>query len=90
MDHDRVICSASSQELPRYGIKIGLKNYPACYATGLLLARRLLKQFGLDETYEGVDEVTGACKVYDNDGEEVPEGKRENGKKFFVEGVEAG
>ncbi len=90
MDHDRVVASASSQELPRYGIKIGLKNYPACYATGLLLARRLLKQLGLDETYEGVEEVTGACKVFDSSGEEVPEGKRENGKKFFVEGVEPG
>lgn len=90
IDHDRVICSASSQELPRYGIKIGLKNYGACYATGLLVARRLLKSLGLDETYEGVEEVTGACKVFDSTGEEVPEGSRENGKKFYVEGVEEG
>jgi large subunit ribosomal protein L5e len=85
-----VICSASSQELPRFGVKVGLKNYAACYATGLLLARRLLKQLGLDETYTGVEEVTGACKVYDSTGEEVPEGSRENGRKFYVEGVEPG
>ena len=90
LDHDRTICSASSQELPRYGIKTGLKNYPACYATGLLCARRLLKALDLDETYEGVEEVSGACAVYDSTGAEVPEGTRENGKKFYVEGVEPG
>ena len=32
---------------------MGLKNYAACYATGLLLARRLLAKFGLDDKYEG-------------------------------------
>jgi len=90
LDHDRTICSASSQELPRYGIKAGLKNYAACYATGLLCARRLLKSLNLDETYEGVEEVTGACTSYDSTGAEIPEGTRDNGKKFYVEGVEPG
>ena len=36
-----------------------MKNYAAAYCTGLLLARRLLKQLGLDETYVGVEEPTG-------------------------------
>jgi len=34
-----------------------LKNYAAAYCTGLLIARRLLNKLGLDEAYEGVDEV---------------------------------
>ncbi len=36
---DRVLCSAYSSELPRYGVKGGLKNFPAAYCTGLLLLR---------------------------------------------------
>eukprot|EP00386_Alphamonas_edax_P005952 GDKI01019391.1.p1 GENE.GDKI01019391.1~~GDKI01019391.1.p1 ORF type:complete len:327 (-),score=138.14 GDKI01019391.1:238-1188(-) len=56
---DRVMCAADSTELQNYGINFGLKNYAACYATGLLVARRLLKQVGLDKTYEGQVEATG-------------------------------
>jgi len=56
---DRVVCDADSFELVRYGVKLGLKNYAACYCTGLLLARRALQQFGLDKKYEGATEVTG-------------------------------
>ncbi|GCB84533.1 hypothetical protein scyTo_0025085, partial [Scyliorhinus torazame] len=41
------------------GIKIGLTNYAASYCTGLLLAHRLLRKFGLDTIYEGQVEVTG-------------------------------
>nr|ANM86203.1 60S ribosomal protein L5-2 [Stygiella incarcerata] len=60
IDHDEVLASAYSHELPRYGVKVGLTNYAACYATGLLLARRLLKKFGLDDKYTGVEEVDGS------------------------------
>jgi large subunit ribosomal protein L5e len=59
IDHDEVLSSAYSHELPRFGVKVGLTNYAACYATGLLLARRLLKKFGLDEKYTGNEEITG-------------------------------
>jgi len=59
IEGDKVLCSASSQELDKYGLSVGLKNYSAAYCTGLLLARRLLKQLGLDEIYSGVDEPTG-------------------------------
>mmetsp|Transcript_4389 Transcript_4389/g.9414 ORF Transcript_4389/g.9414 Transcript_4389/m.9414 type:complete len:310 (-) Transcript_4389:60-989(-) len=59
IDGDRVFCQASSTELPRYGLKAGLKNYAAAYCTGLLVARRLLQKVGLDETYEGNTEVDG-------------------------------
>lgn len=41
---DICMCQASSTELPRYGCKVGLKNYAAAYCTGLLVARRLLRQ----------------------------------------------
>jgi len=50
---DVVVSAAYSHELPRYGLKAGLTNYAAAYATGLLLARRTLQKFGLDKTYEG-------------------------------------
>jgi large subunit ribosomal protein L5e len=56
---DRILCQAMSTELPRYGITIGLKNYAAAYATGLLLARRLLKQVGMDTAFVGKEKATG-------------------------------
>ena len=30
-----------------------MKNYAACYCTGLLVARRLLQKIGLDDVYKG-------------------------------------
>ncbi|KAI5711219.1 60S ribosomal protein L5 [Diaphorina citri] len=59
IEGDHIICSAYSHELPKYGIKVGLTNYAAAYATGLLLARRLLKNLNLDRLYVGCTEVTG-------------------------------
>ncbi|KAK3865129.1 hypothetical protein Pcinc_029244 [Petrolisthes cinctipes] len=59
IEGDVVIASAYAHELPDYGIKIGLTNYAACYCTGLLLARRVLKKFNLDKLYEGQTEVDG-------------------------------
>lgn len=56
---DRIVAAATSQELPRFGIKLGLTNYAASYATGLLLARRLLKKLKLDAIYQGSNDVTG-------------------------------
>jgi len=57
---DRVLESAYSHELPKFGIKVGLTNYAAAYATGLLLARRLLKKLKLDTAYKGNTEINGA------------------------------
>lgn len=59
IEGDRVVCSAYSHELPKYGIKVGLTNYAAAYCTGLLVARRLLNKLGLDSLYSGCIEVTG-------------------------------
>ena len=56
---DHCLCSAYSHELPKYGVEVGLTNYAACYATGLLCARRLLNKLGMDDDYEGQTEVDG-------------------------------
>ena len=45
--------------MPKYGIKVGLANYASAYATGLLLARRLLKKLKLDAIYAGTKDVNG-------------------------------
>jgi large subunit ribosomal protein L5e len=70
---DVVICEANSFELKKHGLTTGLKSYAASYATGLLLARRLLKQFGLDQTYKGTSttngdnyDVTAIAETYQN------------------------
>lgn len=74
IDGDKVLCAAYSRELPRYGLKAGLKNYAAAYCTGLLCGRRLLKQLGLDQDYEGNAEP---------DGEIVK--TEDNGRTYFVD-----
>lgn len=48
---DKVFCAADSSEFKRWGLTTGLANYASAYATGLLLARRLLKKVGLDTAY---------------------------------------
>jgi len=56
---DHVFSQASSYELKRYGVTAGLTNYAAAYATGLLVARRLLKKAGMDKLYAGQTKVDG-------------------------------
>jgi len=60
IEGDVVLSAAYSHELPRYGVKVGLSNYASAYATGLLLARRLLKKLKLDKVYAGAKEANGA------------------------------
>ena len=43
------MAAAYSHELPEFGLDAGLTNYAAAYATGLLLARRVLTKFELDK-----------------------------------------
>jgi len=57
-DHDTVVESAYSHELVKYGVKVGLTNYAAAYATGLLLARRVNAKFGLE--YKGLEKADGS------------------------------
>jgi large subunit ribosomal protein L5e len=56
---DMIMASAYAHELPHYGLTVGLTNYAAAYCTGLLLARRVLKQLEMDEEYQGNVEATG-------------------------------
>jgi len=77
IDGDRILAQASSNELARYGLSVGLKNYAAAYCTGLLVARRLLKKIGLDDIYEGNTEVDAQVVSTEVDG-----------KTFFVDEVD--
>ena len=69
---DHCIASAYSHELSKYGIEVGLTNYAACYATGLLCARRLLTKVGLADTYEGTTEPDGEMFLVEQEGEARP------------------
>jgi large subunit ribosomal protein L5e len=59
IEGDVVMASASSKDLPEYGIKFGLTNWSAAYAVGLLCARRVLTKVGLADKYQGVTEPNG-------------------------------
>jgi len=72
---DRILSAAYSHELTKYGVKIGLNNYAAAYATGLLLARRVLTKLGLAAPYEGMTKKENVGKYYsveEIDGERRP------------------
>lgn len=56
---DIVMAAAYAHELPKFGITLGLTNYSAAYATGLLLSRRLLTKLKLADAYQGVDKADG-------------------------------
>lgn len=73
---DKVFCQATSAELKRYGLKAGYTNYPAAYCTGLLLARRLNTQLGLDEAYPG------------NDADGVVKTQKYAGRTLYVEDLD--
>jgi len=75
---DKILTAAYSHELKRYGVKAGLKNYAAAYATGLLLARRVLDKLGngMADTYAGQAKPDGKHYIV----EEV-EGER---RPFYV------
>ncbi|MCP6297046.1 hypothetical protein NL457_27880, partial [Klebsiella pneumoniae] len=91
---DVCMCQASSKELPRYGCKVGLKNYAAAYCTGLLVARRLLRQLGLDETDDEkkmdklyVGQGVGVEEDGDDDEDEVDGNvvmSESNGRTYYV------
>jgi len=56
---DVIVAAAYAHELKRFGLTVGLTNYAAAYATGLLLARRVLTKFNLADKYVGKTDVTG-------------------------------
>ena len=58
---DQVLCAAYAHELSKYGLPkdVGVTNYAAAYATGLLLARRALTTLKLADQYKGVAKADG-------------------------------
>jgi len=56
---DFVLAAAYGHELTRYGMPVGHTNYSAAYATGLLVARRVLKKLKLDTKYQGNKTING-------------------------------
>jgi large subunit ribosomal protein L5e len=82
---DKVFSCAYAHELKRYGIKHGLTNWAAAYATGLLLARRTLKNLGLDEDFIGVEEPDGEYKLT-----EAAEGEDGEGRRPFKAFLDVG
>jgi len=56
---DEVVAAAYSHELKDFGFPIPTTNYAATYATGLLLARRLLTNLKLADKYVGQKEIKG-------------------------------
>ncbi|MEN2499915.1 MAG: 60S ribosomal protein L5 [Marteilia pararefringens] len=50
---DVTLASASSQELRGYKFNVGLKNFTACYLTGLLLGCRVMRKSRLHKIYKG-------------------------------------
>jgi len=59
---DRVMTAAYAHELKqeRFGVKVGVHNYAGAYATGLLVARRVLKKLNLDAIYTGSPKTDGS------------------------------
>jgi len=59
LNGDYILSAAYSHELVRYGMPVGLTNYASAYATGLLLARRVLTKLNLADKYKGNSDVNG-------------------------------
>jgi len=60
IEGDQILASAYGHELVRYGFPVkNTTNYAAAYATGLLLARRVLTKLNLADKYKGNDKVDG-------------------------------
>ncbi|TLD21051.1 hypothetical protein PspLS_08896 [Pyricularia sp. CBS 133598] len=82
---DKVFASAYSHELKAYGITHGLTNWAAAYATGLLIARRVLKKLGLDEDFAGVEEPEGEFTL--TEAAETDDGTRRPFKAYLDVGL---
>lgn len=94
MKGDEVLCAAHSSELARYGLTVGLKNYPAAYCTGLLLARRLLAQLDVErvkkakeagEEPKKLSELYPGCEDVDGEVHKI-ESEMVKNKVFYIHG----
>jgi len=64
---DKILTSADSAEFKKWGLTTGLANYASAYATGLLVARRLLKQLNMEKFYKGNDKIDATVYSVDED-----------------------
>jgi large subunit ribosomal protein L5e len=67
---DMTVAAADSSELKNFGLKCGFTNYASAYATGLLLARRLLKDKKIDSQFAGKATPDGKLYNIENDNTE--------------------
>ena len=83
---DMTVCAADSKELANFGaIQCGLTNYAAAYATGLLLARRLLSNKKIDGQFVGVAKADG--KLYNITNDQKEDAKRRPFKAYLDVGL---
>merc|ERR1712226_457547 len=73
---DFCVAQATSTELSKWGLTTGFTSYAAAYATGLLIARRILTKYGLANMFKGVKEADGADYDVSADAEAVKQDKR--------------
>jgi large subunit ribosomal protein L5e len=73
LQSDIVLAAAYAHELPRFGLKVTkCKDYSAAYATGLLLARRVLTKLNLATQYVGQEKPDGEHYIVEESGERRP------------------
>merc|ERR1712039_518680 len=73
---DFCVTQATSVELSKWGLTTGFTSYAAAYATGLLVARRILSKYGLANMFKGVSSVDGNDYDVSADAEAVKQDKR--------------
>merc|ERR1711976_187986 len=73
---DFCVTQATSTELSKWGLTTGFTSYAAAYATGLLVARRILCKYGLANMFKGVSSVDGNDYDVSADAEAVKQDKR--------------
>jgi len=85
LEGDRVLCAAYAHELSKYGLPkdVGVTNYAAAYATGLLLARRSLATLQMADIYKGVAKADG--KEYHPYGGDFDAGEKKNPFKVVLD-----
>merc|ERR1711907_815362 len=73
---DFCVTQATSVELAKWGLTTGFTSYAAAYATGLLVARRILTKYGLASMFKGISNVDGNDYDVSADAEAVKQDKR--------------
>merc|ERR1711976_291823 len=73
---DFCFTQATSVELSKWGLTTGFTSYAAAYATGLLVARRILSKYGLANLFKGTASVDGNDYDVSADAEAVKQDKR--------------